>query len=94
MSFFVPQFKKDCAAGKCKGRDPCSAKAAPLKLTVFFDDLKFQIVKGNFFDKAVLVKSCFCMAAEITDVGFQPDRLAEIEFPADFVKRVKDLFGS
>lgn len=56
--------------------------------------MEFQIVKIDGFYKAVLTESCLCVTLKIPDVGIEPDRFSEIKLRADFIKCVKNFFGS
>lgn len=40
---------------------------------VFFNDMNFQIIKFNSFDKIILIKSGFIMALEFCNGRIQPD---------------------
>ena len=58
-------------------------------LLIFFDNLNFQKVKFDFFDKTVLVETGFGMELKIPDGGIQPDRVWQIKRIADFFQSAK-----
>lgn len=60
--------------------------------SVFLQDLQFEIVKRDFFAyKAVLMKTDFFGALEITHAGIQPYRNRKIPFMAYFFKSPENL---
>ena len=43
---------------------------------IFFNDLDFQKIKLNAFDKGILPETRFGVPLELLDIVFQPDRFA------------------
>lgn len=59
--------------------------------SVFLYDVKFQKIKINLLDKAVLPEACSGMTLKFSDIGVQPDRLSQIKGTADIVQCPENL---
>ena len=74
-------YERFSACGVCRQRSR----------VLLFYDLDLQIVKINGVHEVVLIKPRLGMPFEFVDGGVKPDRLAQVEFIADLVKRIEDL---
>ena len=63
-------------------------------MSVFFNYMNFQIIKGHVFDKAILVEPGFGMPFEFGDILVQPDRVAQVKLAADILQPLKYFPGS
>ena len=65
-----------------------------LPFLIFFNHMKFQIVKINLLDEIVLIKPRFIMPFKFFDGGIQPDWFAKIEDIAHFFQSTEYFVGS
>ena len=63
-------------------------------ISIFFYDLKFQVIKINILDKIVLCKACFAVSFEVSNVFVQPDGVPQVKLAAGFIQGMEDFVGA
>ena len=63
-------------------------------MSVFLQDLDFQIIEGDLLDEIILGEPRTGSLPEFSDVGTKPGRPGQIKMKADRIKRIQDLMGA
>lgn len=72
----------------------CFMQKKEKDVLILLNNVNFQIVKGNFFYKTILIKPGSAVAFKLRDGSVQPDGFSQIKLQTDLIQCVEYFVGA